>query len=94
MGLNAIAAVADEGANTVAAMRMDGAILASYDIAVNKAYTSVALKMPTEKLAELAAPGGELYGIQHTNGGNIRRRRTALLRRRGSGSYRRIGRHA
>ena len=71
MGLNAIAAVADEGANTVAAMRMDGAILASYDIAVNKAYTSVALKMPTEKLAELAAPGGELYGIQHTNGGKI-----------------------
>jgi uncharacterized protein GlcG (DUF336 family) len=49
----------------------DGAYYASYDIAVNKSYTSVALKMPTSKLATLAAPGGSLYGIQHTNGGRI-----------------------
>ena len=50
---------------------MDDSYLASRDIAVNKAYTCVALKMSTAKLALLAAPGGELYGIQHTNGGRI-----------------------
>jgi uncharacterized protein GlcG (DUF336 family) len=27
--------------------------------------------MTTEQLAELAAPGGSLYGIQNTNGGRI-----------------------
>jgi uncharacterized protein GlcG (DUF336 family) len=50
---------------------MDNSFLASRDIAINKAYTSVALKMSTKKLASLAAPGCSLYGIQHTNGGRI-----------------------
>ena len=27
--------------------------------------------MSTKKLSSLAAPGGSLYGIQHTNGGKI-----------------------
>lgn len=71
IGLRAVVAVSDAGGNPVAVMRADGAIIASYDIALNKAYTSVALKMPTSKLRELAAPGGSLYGIQHTNGGKI-----------------------
>ena len=71
IGLRAIVAVSDAGGNPVAVMRADGAIIASYDIALNKSYTAVALKMPTSKLAELAAPGGSLYGLQHTNGGKI-----------------------
>ncbi len=71
MHMCAIAAVTDGGGNPVAVMRMDDAYLASYDIALGKAYTSVALKMPTKTLAKLAAPGGELYGIQHTNDGKI-----------------------
>ncbi len=71
MGVNAVVAVSDAGGNPVAVECMDGAFLASYDIALNKAYTVVALKMPTSKLAELAKPGGSLYGIQHTNGGKI-----------------------
>ncbi|MCI8596260.1 MAG: heme-binding protein [Clostridia bacterium] len=71
MGMSAFAAVTDEGANPVAVMRMDGAILASYDIALGKAYTAVALKKSTAELASLAAPGGELYGIQHQSGGKI-----------------------
>jgi uncharacterized protein GlcG (DUF336 family) len=40
-------------------------------VAVNKTYTSVAFQMPTSALATLAAPGGSLYGIQHTNHGKI-----------------------
>ena len=70
-GMRIVAAVADAGGNPVAVRRMDGAYVASYDIALNKAYTSAALKMSTAKLSKLAAPGGELYGIQHTNGGKI-----------------------
>ncbi len=71
MGVNAVIAVADSGANPVAVQCMDGAYIASYDIAFNKAYTVVALKMPTTKLKDLAQPGGSLYGIQFTNGGRI-----------------------
>ena len=56
MGVNAVVAVSDAGGNPVAVECMDGAFLASYDIALNKAYTVVALKMPTSKLAELAKP--------------------------------------
>jgi uncharacterized protein GlcG (DUF336 family) len=50
---------------------MDDAYIASYDVAVNKAFTVVALKMSTKKLSTLAQPGQSLYGIQFTNGGRI-----------------------
>lgn len=71
VGVKAVIAIADKGANTVAVVSMDDAYIASYDIAVNKAYTSAALKMKTVALSTLAAPGGPLYGIQHTNNGRI-----------------------
>lgn len=71
MGVQAVTAVCDAGGNPVVLQRDDGAFIASVDIALNKAYTSVSLKMTTEELAPLAAPGGSLYGIQHTNGGKI-----------------------
>lgn len=71
MGVRAVVAIADEGGNLKLCECMDDSYLASRDIAINKAYTSVALKMSTKKLAALAAPGGSLYGIQHTNGGRI-----------------------
>ena len=71
MGVNAVVAVSDEGGNLILLECMDNSYIASKDIAINKAYTVVALKMPTSKLAVLAAPGGSLYGIQHTNGGRI-----------------------
>lgn len=71
MGVNAVVAVADAGGNPLSVDCMDDAFIASYDIAVNKAYTAVALKMSTAELAELAAPGGSLYGIQFTNQNRI-----------------------
>ena len=71
MGVKAVVAVSDAGGNVIAVECMDDAYIASYDIAVNKAFTVVSLKMPTKKLAELAAPGGSLYGIQFTNYGRI-----------------------
>ena len=71
MGVNAVVAIADDGGNLKICECMDNSYLASRDIAINKAYTAVALKMSTKKLSTLAAPGGSLYGIQHTNGGKI-----------------------
>jgi uncharacterized protein GlcG (DUF336 family) len=71
MGVKAVTAISDAGGNPIAVESMDDAFIASYDIAVNKAFTVVSLKMPTKNLASLAAPGGSLYGIQFTNGGKI-----------------------
>ena len=71
IGVKAVVAVSNRGANPVLVQCMDDSYIASYDIALNKAYTSVALKMPTWKLSELAKPGSSLYGIQFTNQGKI-----------------------
>lgn len=70
-GLNAVIAVCNPGGNPVAVHVMDDAFLASFDIALNKAYTSVAVKMSTEKLAKLAVPGETFYGIDKANDGKI-----------------------
>lgn len=71
MGIAVVVSVFNKSANPVLVKCMDNAYIASYDIAVNKAYTCAALKMDTSDLKKLANPGGELYGIQFTNGGKI-----------------------
>ncbi|MBO5197076.1 MAG: heme-binding protein [Lachnospiraceae bacterium] len=71
MNMRVVTAVVDAGGNPIAVQCMDDAYIASYDIALNKAFTSVSLKMSTKTLASLAGPGGSLYGIQHTNNGRI-----------------------
>ena len=71
MGVRAVVAVADRHTNPIAVQCMEDSYVASYDIAFNKAYTVTALKMPTTALKTLAAPGGDLYGIQFTNQGKI-----------------------
>ena len=71
MGVRAVVAIADDGGNLKLCECMDDSFLASRDIAINKSYTSVALKRSTKKLSALAAPGSSLYGIQFTNGGRI-----------------------
>ena len=71
MGVNAVVAISNKGANPVLVECMDDSFIASYDIAFGKAYTVVSLKMSTSKLKKLAEPGGSLYGIQFTNGGKI-----------------------
>lgn len=71
MGVNAVVAVSDSGARPILVHSMDNAYIASYDIALKKAYTVVSLKMSTLELKNLASPGGSLYGIQNTNDGQI-----------------------
>ena len=65
VGVNAVVAVSDKAGRPVAVQCMDDAYIASFDIALNKTYTSASLKMST---AELSQP---LYGIQFTNDGKI-----------------------
>lgn len=71
IGVKAVVAVSNKAANPVLVECMDDSFIASYDIAVGKAYTVCALKMPTSELKKLAQPGGSLYGIQFTNQGKI-----------------------
>lgn len=71
MGVKAVVAVADNAGHPILVQSMDGAYIASYDVALNKSFTVVSLKMSTSTLKPLAQPGGSLYGIQFTNGGKI-----------------------
>jgi len=71
IGVNMVITIVDEGGNLIATHRMDDAWLASIDIAQNKAWTSVALKMPTSNLAEATVPKADLYGLNTTNNGRI-----------------------
>ena len=64
-------AVADEGGNLIAHVRMDGAWLGSIDISMKKAYTSRAFDIATKDLAEHSQSGGQFFGIHASNGGKI-----------------------
>lgn len=64
-------AVYDEGANLKAFRRMDGALLGSADIAMNKARTAALFGFNTEDLYEFVKPGGTSPGFDRTNGGLI-----------------------
>jgi uncharacterized protein GlcG (DUF336 family) len=64
-------AVADEGGNIVAHVRMDGAWLGSIDISMKKAYTSRAFDIATKDLAAHSQSGGQFFGIHASNDGRI-----------------------
>ena len=70
-GKKAVIAVCTPEGNPVAVHVMDGAFLVSFDVAVKKAYTAVAVKMSTMELNALAQPGGTFYGLDKMEGGNI-----------------------
>ena len=71
MGVNAVVAISNRAARPVLVECMDDSYIASYDVAVQKAFTVVSLKMSTATLKPLAQPGESLYGIQFTNDGQI-----------------------
>jgi uncharacterized protein GlcG (DUF336 family) len=66
-----VISVVDEGGHLVATQRMDHALLVSINLSVNKAYTSVAVKIPTHALGPLSQPGQPLFGINSADGGRI-----------------------
>ncbi len=71
LGVNAVVAISNKAGYPILVECMDNSFIASYDVAVNKAFTVVALKMSTSELKPLSQPGGSLYGIQFTNNGKI-----------------------
>jgi uncharacterized protein GlcG (DUF336 family) len=64
-------AVADEGGNIVAHIRMDSAWIGSIDISMKKAYTSRAFDIETIDLAKHSQSGGQFFGIHASNDGKI-----------------------
>lgn len=70
-GKKAVIAICGPDGNPIAVHVMDGAFLVSFDVALKKAYTSVAVKMSTMELSKLAQPGGTFYGVDKMDGGKI-----------------------
>ena len=70
-GQRAVIAVCNPEGNPVAVHVMDGAFLVSFDVAMKKAYTAVAVKMSTMELSKIAQPGGTFYGVDKLDGGKI-----------------------
>jgi uncharacterized protein GlcG (DUF336 family) len=64
-------AVADDGGNLVAHVRMDGAWIGSIDISINKAFTARAFDISTKDLGKNAQPGAQFFGIDASNGGRV-----------------------
>ena len=58
-----VIAVCTPDGNPVAVHVLDGSFLVSFDMAVKKAYTSVAVKMSTMELSRLTQPGQTFYGL-------------------------------
>lgn len=69
--MRVVTAVSDASGRPVAVHCMDGAYMGSFDVALNKTYTSIAFQMSTAELGKLSQPGMSLYGIQFTNQGKI-----------------------
>lgn len=71
IGVPMVIAVVDAGGNLVAQHRMDGALLGSISLALDKAYTAAALKMSTDTAASLAVPGQPLFGLNTAGSGRF-----------------------
>ena len=67
LGVKVVVAIRDEGANLVLLHAMDDSYIASIQASQDKAYTAVALKMPTH-IALDESRGGSLDGLTNGNG--------------------------
>ena len=64
-------AVADEGGNLVAHVRMDNAWMGSIDISIKKAWTARAFDITTQDLAANSQSGDQFFGIHASNNGKV-----------------------
>lgn len=71
LGVPVVIAVVDAAGHPVVLHRMTGSLLASIDIASNKAWSSAAFRKTTAELGELAAAGGPLPGLADGNAGRV-----------------------
>lgn len=58
--------IVDAGGNLIAMIRVDDAAFGTIEIAHNKAFTSAALRAPSDKWMELVQPGAALYGLERS----------------------------
>ena len=70
-GIAVTTVIVDEHGSIIAVSRMDGAIPISPRFALNKAYTSANLGMPTEAIAEYATEGKPFFGLNTLFGGKL-----------------------
>lgn len=63
-----VIAVTNASGSPIAVHVMDGAYLVSFDVAVKKAYSAVAVRMPTIELADMVAPGATFAGLDKLEG--------------------------
>ena len=71
MGVAMSCAVVDSGDQLVAFERMDAADLVGITLALDKAFTALANRMPTRDLAPIVQPGTEFYGYDSAAGGRM-----------------------
>ncbi|WP_040284198.1 cob(I)yrinic acid a,c-diamide adenosyltransferase [Tessaracoccus massiliensis] len=71
LGVPVVVSVVDAAGHPVLLHRMAGSLLASIDIAQNKAWSSAAFRKTTAELGELAADGGPLPGLADGNAGRV-----------------------
>lgn len=64
-------AVVDGGGSLIAMHRMDGACIATADLARDKAYSALALKEATHEILARCQPGMPLFGLHHSCGGRL-----------------------
>ncbi|HEY3410968.1 MAG TPA: cob(I)yrinic acid a,c-diamide adenosyltransferase [Propionicimonas sp.] len=70
-GVPMVIAVVDSAGNLVLLHRMPGSLLASLELAPNKAWTANAFKQSSAAVGELAAQGGPLPGLASCNSGRV-----------------------
>jgi len=71
LGIAVSTVIVDNHGSTIAASRMDGALPISPRIAQTKAWTSAALAVPSEGLAQFAKEGMPYFGINTLFGGEL-----------------------
>ncbi len=61
--------VVDVGGTVILQARMDGASISSVELAADKAYTALTIRLSTKFISTIAQPNGDFYGIGNGLGG-------------------------
>ncbi len=64
MNIKVAISVTDEHGDLVAFNKMEGSLLVSAELSMNKAWTATALRIPTADFQKYIQPGAPLYGIE------------------------------